>query len=57
MRVAYVSADSGVPVFGSKGCSVHVQEIIRALRRSGAEVELHTVRIGGEPSQLSLIHI
>lgn len=48
MRVAYVSADPGVPVFGSKGCSVHVQEVIRALLRKGAEVELHTVRTGGE---------
>lgn len=48
MRIAYVSADPGVPVFGCKGCSVHVQEVIRALRRRGAEVELHTVRTGGE---------
>src|SRR3989442_9772042 len=26
-RIAYVCADAGVPVFGSKGSSVHVQEI------------------------------
>jgi len=49
MRVAYVSADPGVPVFGSKGCSVHVQEVTRSLLRSGADVEIHTVRVGGEP--------
>ncbi len=49
MRVAYVSADPGVPVFGRKGCSIHVQEVIRALLRRGAEVELHTTRLGGAP--------
>ena len=54
MRVAYVSADPGVPVFGSKGCSVHVQEVIRAMLRAGAEVELHTVRTGGKaPADLA----
>ena len=36
MRIAYVCADPGVPVFGSKGCSIHVQEFLRAL---GQEVE------------------
>ena len=40
MRIAYVSADLGVPVFGRKGCSIHVQEVIRALTAQGAEVEL-----------------
>lgn len=58
MRVAYVSADPGVPVWGCKGCSVHVQEVIRALQRSGAEVELHTVRTGGAaPSDLSGVRV
>ena len=33
MRLAYVCGDPGVPVWGTKGCSVHVQEVIRALRR------------------------
>ena len=48
-RIAYVSADPGVPVFGCKGCSVHVQEVIRALCRIGAQVDLYTVRTGGAP--------
>ena len=34
MRIAYVCADRGVPVFGRKGCSIHVQEMIRAFRAS-----------------------
>ena len=58
MRIAYVSSDPGVPVFGSKGCSVHAQEVMRAMLRAGAEVELHTVRTGGEPtSDLSSIRV
>jgi glycosyltransferase involved in cell wall biosynthesis len=49
MRVAYVCADRGVPVFGKKGSSVHVQEVIRALLGRGAEVELVAARTGGDP--------
>jgi len=40
MRVAYVSADPGVPVYGRKGASIHVQEIIRALLARGIDVDL-----------------
>jgi glycosyltransferase involved in cell wall biosynthesis len=50
MRVAYVCADPGVPVFGTKGCSVHVQAILRELRRQGIDVHLFAVRKGGEPT-------
>jgi glycosyltransferase involved in cell wall biosynthesis len=46
MRVAYVCADAGIPVFGCKGASVHVQEMIRALGRQGASVELFAARVG-----------
>src|SRR5262245_61539196 len=49
MRIAYVNADSGVPAFGTKGCSVHVQEVIRAMLLCGAEVELFARRLGGAP--------
>jgi glycosyltransferase involved in cell wall biosynthesis len=49
MRIGYICADIGVPVFGRKGCSVHVQELIRAFRNCGAEVELFAARLGGEP--------
>lgn len=27
MRLAYVCADPGIPVFGAKGASIHVQEV------------------------------
>lgn len=49
MRVAYVCADPGVPVFGCKGASVHVQEVVRALRRLGSRVELFVTCTGGPP--------
>lgn len=56
MRVAYVCADPGVPVFGSKGCSIHVQEVARALIRRGAELEIFAASIGGPvPSGLEPI--
>jgi len=49
MRVAYVCADPGVPVFGAKGSSIHVQSVVRSLLRRGAEVELLAARAGGAP--------
>ena len=53
MRIAYVSMDFGVPVFGQKGCSIHVQEVIRAFKKQGAQVELFTTNLGGDtPSDL-----
>lgn len=58
MRVAYVCADAGVPVFGRKGASVHVQEIVRALRARGAEVDLLAARLGGEkPPDLAGVRV
>jgi glycosyltransferase involved in cell wall biosynthesis len=49
MRLAYICADPGVPVFGQKGCSIHVQEMIRAFRKQGVQVELFATRFGDEP--------
>src|SRR2546425_6436499 len=49
MRIAYVCADWGVPVFGRKGCSIHVQEVIRAFSRHNAQVELFARSLGGDP--------
>ncbi|SDL34357.1 glycosyltransferase family 4 protein [Tessaracoccus oleiagri] len=46
MRVAYICADPGIPVFGTKGASVHVQEIVRAWRARGAEVHVYCTRLG-----------
>jgi glycosyltransferase involved in cell wall biosynthesis len=46
-RVAYVCADPGVPVFGAKGCSIHVQEVIRGMCRRGIAVDLFATRFDG----------
>jgi glycosyltransferase involved in cell wall biosynthesis len=58
VRVAYVCLDPGVPVFGNKGCSVHVQEILRAMVRQGFSITLLTARLGGPtPSGLEPIEV
>lgn len=49
MRVAYICADPGVPVFGRKGSSIHVQEVLRALLRQGAQIHLFANRFDGDP--------
>lgn len=49
MRIAYVCADPGVPVFGRKGGAVHVQELVRAFQNQGARVELFAARLGDAP--------
>ena len=49
MRVAYISADLGVPVFGRKGCSIHVQEVLAAMLRRGAAVDLFSTSVEGSP--------
>ena len=45
MRIAYITADPGVPVFGQKGCSIHVQEVLRALAKRGAQIDLFATSI------------
>lgn len=37
MRVAYICADPGIPVFGTKGASVHVQEVIKGMLQRGGK--------------------
>lgn len=46
MRIAYLLADPGIGVFGTKGASVHVQEIVRALRAQGHHVTVYTLLRG-----------
>lgn len=53
-RVAYLCADPGVPVFGTKGSSVHVQEIVRAWRAAGSDVTVYCARRGADqPADLA----
>ncbi len=53
LRIAYVSTDPGVPVFGSKGASVHVQEILSALVMLGADVKLFSSSMEGSRQTIS----
>jgi glycosyltransferase involved in cell wall biosynthesis len=48
MRIAYVSADRGIPVYGAKGASIHIQAMIRAFEMLGHEVRCITARAGGD---------
>src|SRR5437867_2147524 len=48
MRIAYVCADRGVPIFGNKGCSIHVREVISALVGGGHEIDLFAARLDGQ---------
>jgi glycosyltransferase involved in cell wall biosynthesis len=49
MRIAYICTDQGIAVFGRKGCSIHIQEVVRAMIRAGASVDLFTPRPEGTP--------
>lgn len=47
MRILYVCSDRGVPVFGTKGASVHVCGLAAALVRLGHEVLVVAANAGG----------
>ena len=56
MRIAYVCADPGIPVYGSKGASIHVQSVLDVLLRRGHEVHLVTPRVGGTAHPQVTVH-
>ncbi|MGO1899078.1 MAG: glycosyltransferase [Brevibacterium yomogidense] len=61
-RVAYVCVDPGIPVFGTKGATVHIQEVVRVLRDRGADVTVYAARRGrAEPpsdlADLRVVHV
>lgn len=49
MRLVYVCADQGIPVFGCKGASVHIQEMVRAFLSRDIEVTIMSPRLEGKP--------
>jgi glycosyltransferase involved in cell wall biosynthesis len=57
MRVAYVTTDPGIPAFGSKGASAHVQSILAAFLRRGADVTLFAPDPGPVPAALSGLRV
>jgi glycosyltransferase involved in cell wall biosynthesis len=46
VRIAYLSADFGVPVAGTKGASIHVRALVHAMRAEGHEVLVLTPSTG-----------
>ncbi|MFC3396812.1 glycosyltransferase family 4 protein [Brenneria rubrifaciens] len=58
MRIAYICTDPGIPVFGCKGASIHIQEVLRSLLKTGADITLFAQRTGGEPpAELAGVHL
>jgi len=57
MRIAFICADGGIPVFGCKGASVHIQEVLRALLREGAEIVLFARRLATPPEDLQKVKL
>ena len=58
MRIAYVCADAGIPVFGQKGCSIHVQEIMRGFLKQDHQVHLFSPRLGdNKPDDLQAVKL
>jgi glycosyltransferase involved in cell wall biosynthesis len=49
LRIAYASADFGIPVFGDKGASVHIQEMVNALVDLGHHVTIVAPNAGQVP--------
>ena len=51
MRIAYISADPGIPLWGDKGAANHVREFVAALVELGHAPSLFVARRGkGEPT-------
>ncbi|MBI1785816.1 glycosyltransferase family 4 protein [Candidatus Sumerlaeota bacterium] len=48
MKILYLCADSGVPIFGRKGCSTHVRENCLVLQEMGHEVRLICTNADGD---------
>ena len=47
MKIAYVVCDRGIPVFGNKGASIHVREMVNALSALGHQVTILTAMGAG----------
>jgi glycosyltransferase involved in cell wall biosynthesis len=50
MRIAYLTADFGVPVLGTKGASAHVRGLVQAIQAEGHEVFVLAANMGDEAS-------
>ena len=42
MRIAYICSDVGIPVFGTKGASVHLRSVVEGLQALGHDVRVYS---------------
>ena len=52
MKIAYITADSGTPVFGTKGASIHIRELVNAFSELGHSVSILTTKRGNGTGKL-----
>ena len=58
MKIAYLLPDPGIPVGGTKGASVHVSSLCKALVANGAQVTLFAPTVvGPAPVGVRLVHV
>lgn len=48
MRIAYICADKTLAVLGSSGRAAYIQEVLRALSREGAQIDIFAARLDGD---------
>ena len=48
MKICYLCADPGIPLYGRKGCSTHVRETCTALERAGHQVKVLCSNLEGD---------
>ena len=53
MKICYICADPGVPIFGRKGCSTHVRETCLALLALGHDLRLICSNADGDAAESS----
>ncbi|HIT74605.1 MAG TPA: glycosyltransferase family 4 protein [Candidatus Avipropionibacterium avicola] len=61
MRIAYLLVDPGIGLYGTKGASVHVQEVIRGMRAAGHRVTVFCTRLDSavpdDLADLRVVHL
>lgn len=57
MRIVYICADRGIPVYGDKGASVHIQEMVRAFIKLNHEVKIVCAKVGSNHSRNSALDV
>lgn len=46
MRIAYLAADYGTPLFGDKGASIHIHELVKAFGAGGHSLQVLAAQLG-----------